>query len=353
MKKISLQSYDVTIGDIGQSLSEYLSGREYTHVAILVDENTRQHCLPKIIDSVSDHLLIQISSGETHKSLSSCEYIWSAMAEAQMDRHGLLINLGGGVIGDMGGFVASCYMRGIDFIQIPTTVLSQVDASVGGKLAIDFKSFKNFIGLFCNPKAVLVDPSFIHTLSPEQLRSGYAEMIKHGLIGSVQIWDRLSAREDLKSIDWAREISESIQIKKRVVTEDPKELGLRKVLNFGHTIGHALESYSLQTDLPLLHGEAIALGMIAESYISKEVLSLSEISLAAVSSHIKNVYNGIPLESLDHLDEIYQLMGADKKNKGGQIKAALLEDIGTAVFDITLEKDVVKRALAFTKVEMS
>jgi len=339
MKKIHLQQYDVCIGDIHQSLSDYLRDKSYTRIVI---EHT-----------VSDYVVIKISSGEEHKSLSSCEHIWSEMAAHQMDRHSLLINLGGGVIGDMGGFAASCYMRGIDFIQIPTSLLSQVDASVGGKLAIDFMSYKNFIGLFCDPKAVLVDPAFLKTLPPEQLRSGYAEMIKHGLIKSVPIWDRLSSHDDLSGIDWLDEITASIMIKKEVVAEDPKEQGLRKILNFGHTIGHALESYALSSSSPLLHGEAIALGMIAESYLSKELYTLSEDSLVKITQHIKTIYHNIPLESLDQLDKVYVLMGSDKKNKGGEVRSALLNYIGQAKYDITLSKEQVGAALAFTKVAMS
>lgn len=353
MRKISLANYDVTIGDISQSLALYLSDRSYTKIAVLVDEQTKAYCLPKITSALSEYILIEINSGESHKTLATCELIWSEMGSAQMDRHSLMINLGGGVIGDMGGFAASCYMRGIDFIQIPTTLLSQVDASVGGKLAIDFQSYKNFIGLFCDPQAVLVDPDFLKTLSSSLVRSGYAEMIKHGLIQSEDIWNRLSSLTSISEMDWADEIYESILIKKLVVEEDPREGGLRKILNFGHTIGHALESYALHTERPLLHGEAIALGMIAEAYISKSILSLSEISLSQITTHIRDVYHDIPLDSLSHSDKICQLMGADKKNKGGKIRAALLEDIGQATYDITLDPVMVEEALAFTKVELS
>lgn len=353
MKKISLANYDVTIGDISQSLGLYLSDRSYTKIAVLVDEQTKEYCLPKITPVLSEYILIEITSGESHKTLGTCEQIWSKMGSAQMDRHSLMINLGGGVIGDMGGFAASCYMRGIDFIQIPTTLLSQVDASVGGKLAIDFQSYKNFIGLFCDPQTVLVDPDFILTLSSSLVRSGYAEMIKHGLIQSKDIWHRLSSLVSISEMAWADEIYESILIKKQVVEEDPREGGLRKILNFGHTIGHALESYALHTEYPLLHGEAIALGMIAEAHISKSILSLSEISLTQITAHIRDVYHDIPLDSLNHSDRIYQLMGADKKNKGGKIRAALLEDIGQATYDITLDLSMVEEALAFTKVELT
>jgi len=353
MKKISLESYDVIIGDIGQSLSDTLKDKDYTHIAVLVDEHTSECCLPSIQGVVPKASVIKISSGEQHKTLPVCESIWSQMVIAKMDRHSLMINLGGGVIGDMGGFAASCFMRGIDFIQVPTTLLAQVDASVGGKLAIDFQTYKNFIGLFCDPLAVLVDPKFLKTLPEAQLRSGYAEVIKHGLIKSSVIWDNLSGLDSIEEIRWDDEIASSIMIKRDVVTADPRERGQRKILNFGHTIGHALESFALSSSAPLLHGEAIALGMIAESYLSKELLSLSEISLNSITDHIKKVYPDLSLESLSHPDEVFDLMGADKKNKGGHILAALLEEIGRATYDVALDKAQVKKALAFTKVVLS
>ena len=308
MKKIPLEDYNIIIGDGDQSLRYVLEHKEYTRICVLVDEHTASSCLPRVQDAVPDAHVIKISSGEQNKSLSVCEQIWSQMASAKMDRHSLMINLGGGVIGDMGGFAASCYMRGIDFIQVPTTLLSQVDASVGGKLAIDFQAYKNFIGLFCNPVAVIVDPSFLETLPSAQLRSGYAEMIKHGLIKSKPIWHRLSGLDSISDISWDEEIYASIMIKKEVVIEDPREQGLRKILNFGHTIGHALESYALDTSAPLLHGEAIALGMIAESFLSSKILSLSEMSLNSIIAHIKRVYPDLSLESLSFPKDVFELM---------------------------------------------
>jgi len=343
----------IMIGEVSTSLSDYLADKSYSSIGVIVDEKTRRYCLPLIEQTLGDHHVIEIMSGEENKSLETCQYIWTKMANAKMDRHGLLINLGGGVIGDMGGFAASCYMRGMDFIQIPTTLLSQVDASVGGKLAVDFQSYKNFIGLFCNPKTVLIDPKFLDTLPPRELRSGYAEIIKHGLIHAKPIWDRLSTFTELATVDWPVEIADSVEIKKEVVSSDPKEQGLRKILNFGHTIGHALESFSLGSEEPLLHGEAIAIGMVAEAYLSHTLLSLSEISLNTITQYIKQIYHDLPLSSLDHLDEVFVLMGADKKNKGGEVRTSLLKEIGEATFDITLQKEDVERALAFTKVALS
>ncbi|MCL4115774.1 UNVERIFIED_CONTAM: hypothetical protein GTU68_051697 [Idotea baltica] len=267
------------------------------------------------------------------------------MAANKVDRHGLVINLGGGVIGDMGGFVASTYMRGLDFIQIPTTLLSQVDASVGGKLGVDFNGLKNFIGLFQNPRAVLVDPSFIDTLTSEDHRSGYAEMIKHAMIRDRNIWDRLTALNIWSDMDRITEIYESIKIKKDVVTEDPREGGLRKILNFGHTIGHAIETLSFSTSKPFLHGEAIGIGMAAEAILSVRSCGLSKADADRIISYLKSVYDGLDLEILARHEEIIELMQSDKKNKGGQIRFSLLKEIGNCTWDISVSYDHIKDAL--------
>ncbi len=350
MKTIELEDYKILLGPVGDSLNAFLKDKNYTKMCVLVDEHTREHCLPLISDSLSENvLLLEIKSGEQYKCLPTCESIWAAMAASHFDRHSLMINLGGGVIGDMGGFVASCYMRGIDFIQIPTTVLSQVDASVGGKLAVDFNGFKNFIGLFNNPKTVLIDPTFIDTLPPEEIRSGYAEMIKHGLINSAEIWNRLKASLDYKKIDWPEEIHESVLVKKDVVESDPEEKGRRKILNFGHTIGHAIESYALTSDKPLLHGEAIGLGMIAESFLSRDLCGLSEDAVTEITAFLNPIYGKVSLDALDHMDKVLDLMKSDKKNKGGKILFALLEDIGKATHDIEATKEQIIGAITELK----
>ena len=348
-KKISLSDYNIDFGPIASSLKAYLSTKSYTKIVLLVDENSRKHCLPLISDCITDDtLLLEIKSGEKYKCLPTCESIWAAMASAQFDRHSLMINLGGGVIGDMGGFIASCYMRGIDFIQIPTTLLSQVDASVGGKLAIDFKGFKNFIGLFKDPKAVLVDTQFLKTLPQEEVRSGYAEMIKHGLIRSNDIWQDLSKISNPAEQAWEDEVFDSVSIKKDVVTEDPTEQGLRKILNFGHTIGHAIESLSLTTDKPLLHGEAIGLGMIAETYLSEQVNNLSAAESATVVTYLSHIYKGVHTDTLTREDKLIELMKSDKKNKGGKTLFVLLDKIGHATFDHEASSSEIKKAIQRT-----
>ncbi len=345
---IELSDYNISIGPIKSTLREYLSERIYSKIAILVDECTSIHCLPLIKNLITQPLIITIQSGEKNKVLETTKQIWSKLADAGFDRHSLMINLGGGVIGDMGGFAASCYMRGIDFIQVPTTLLSQVDASIGGKLAIDFKGLKNFIGLFQNPCAVLIDPVFLSTLSVREKRSGYAEMIKHGLIRDKVIWSRLRSYESWEHTDWNYEIYQSVLIKKAIVEIDPKEIGIRKILNFGHTIGHAVESLALNSKSPLLHGEAIAIGMVAESVLSCLSTGLSSSALQNIVSFIRKIYTDLPLESLDNIEEIKSIMNSDKKNKDGKIMFSLLEGEGRCTYDKVTTKDQIEQCVKRT-----
>lgn len=337
----------VQIGPISASLSAFLNQNDYSHIAVIVDEKTQKYCLPLI-----QHLLpskftkIVIKSGEDHKTLVSCDKIWAAMTKSQMDRHGLVINLGGGVIGDMGGFCASTYKRGIDFIQIPTTLLAQVDASVGGKLGIDFHGLKNHIGVFQFPKTVLIDPTFIQTLPHRQKLSGYAEIIKHCLIRDVEKWDTI-AQLDFDQIDLADLIAHSVEIKKAVVEEDPKEKGLRKILNFGHTLGHAVETYLLGLGKrSILHGEAIAVGMITEAFLAYQRQLISADELGEIESMLFATYGRVKLKS-DEIPAIIQLTAQDKKNKGSEIRFSLLTGIGDCGYDIPVTKAEMKKALEF------
>ena len=347
MKEISVADYSIVYGDADTAIQRYLKNRDYSSITVIVDENTKEHCLPRLTSlHAVDISLIEISSGEVNKILQTCESIWAQMSEQYVDRHGLVINLGGGVIGDMGGFAASCYMRGIDFVQVPTTLLSQVDASIGGKLAVDFKGLKNFIGLFKNPNQVIVDPEFIKTLPHEELRSGYAEMLKHALIKDAVIWEQLPKRE-WDQTDWSAEIYESILIKKAVVEEDPTEKGLRKILNFGHTIGHAVETISFSTSTPLLHGEAIAAGMICESYISQQRGYISSTQLEEVTHAFLTIYDDINLDLLNRTDEIIVALSSDKKNRGGKLLFSLLDHLGSGNYNIEVNHQEIRESLEY------
>ncbi len=331
---------------IRSTLKEVLHARSYSKLVVLTDVNTQQHCLPLIQDLLpSDAVLITVPAGEQFKTLETCASIWNQMTEAVLDRQALMLNLGGGVIGDMGGFCASVYKRGIPFITIPTTLLSQVDASVGGKLGIDFMGFKNHLGVFQLPETVLIDPTFLETLPQRELRSGYAEVLKHGLIRDAAFFRSLPSTVWEKQ-DWALVIRHSVGIKKAVVEVDPKETGLRKILNFGHTIGHAVESFYLPSSKPLLHGEAIAMGMIAEGFLSFEKIGLSYEELNELSTKLLTVFGKVNLESKD-LDSILNLCAQDKKNEGSTQLFTLLPSIGDCSYNNPVTREEIKHAILY------
>ncbi len=328
-----------------KSLQEILRESEHSSIAILVDEHTEASCYPLFAD-LPDHVLIQIHSGEQHKTITTCEHIWSKLTSARFDRKSVLINIGGGVIGDMGGFAAACFKRGIDFINIPTTLLAQVDASIGGKLGIDFEGLKNHIGVFRMPLKVIISPIFLNSLDQRQINSGFAEVIKHGLIYDIEYFKSLKSPESYGQDQFLSLISESIKIKNQVVEKDPQEHGLRKILNFGHTIGHAIESLFLESNHTLFHGEAIAVGMICETFLSKKKLGLKKDQLNEIIEFITGIYPKIDLNNLDKtqfLDKLEQ----DKKNKGIDIQAALLSEIGSAKYEVSISKEDAIESLDF------
>lgn len=343
MGTIASTSYDILINEEYDKLNTYIDRLSPSKIIIIVDENTEKHCLPKIKKNIHhDFLSVKIPSGENYKILSTCQGLWQALIQNNCDRETLIINLGGGVIGDMGGFVAGTYMRGVKFIQIPTTLLAQVDASVGGKLAIDHMAYKNIIGLFLEPSMVWVDTSFIDTLTNLQVRSGFAEVIKHALIRSKALWNKISIKQlsDFNTTEWASLVEDNINVKNHVVKQDFKEGGLRKVLNFGHSIGHAVESYFLNSPTPLLHGEAIAIGMICESYISYHQKLISEVELSTISSYINSIYpNLVNLSPIT--DKLIELIAHDKKNVSGQYLFALLDGVGSSTYNNNIPVDII------------
>ncbi|MBL7781559.1 MAG: 3-dehydroquinate synthase [Saprospiraceae bacterium] len=320
--------YPVLLGPLADTFPQWMAQRNPSGVLLLTDSNTRKHCLPAFLQASglpSDTPVVEIPAGETHKHLATCTAIWEQMLTARLDRHALVINLGGGVIGDMGGFCAATWKRGVDFVQVPTTLLSMTDAAIGGKLGIDFQQVKNTIGVFRNPGAVFVDPVFLQTLPERELRSGFAEVIKHALIGSVELWETIchfspTHLQACSYEDWHHILRLSIDVKVQVVTEDPHEKGIRMLLNYGHTIGHALESYFLETEHPLTHGEAIAIGMLTESWIQQQQLGKIvpeewKALLLRIFPHQKIPAGIVP--------EIWQTMLQDKKNKAGSVRMSL------------------------------
>lgn len=339
--------YNIQIGKITQAHFDWLSARNYAGWIVFADENTVELCLPLIEEYLpEDTPVIVAPEGELNKNLETCQELWEDMFTAGVGRRWCAICLGGGVLEDMAGFVASTYKRGIDFLQIPTTLLSMVDSSVGGKLGIDFNNLKNSIGVFNDPIGVWIDPAFLGTLSDREIRSGYGEIIKHGLIADVDQWNRLKQLTDLTVVDWQTIIPASVNIKREIVLEDPFEKGLRKALNFGHTIGHAIESYWLDTDLRLLHGEAIAAGMIMEAWLSNREGTLPEASLNEIVDYLLRIYGhqSIPEEAFD---ELIGTMQQDKKNEDHRINFTLLEAAGSARVNATVEVPQILAALAY------
>lgn len=315
-------------------LKEILEKNKYSKVFVFADSNTAEVCLPvfrSLLDDLEDFDIIETDPGEENKNIDFCIGIWKTLLDFGADRKCLMINLGGGVITDMGGFIASTYKRGIDFINIPTTLLSQVDASVGGKTGIDIDNVKNMVGTFSLPQAVFIENAFLATLSKRELLSGFAEMIKHGLIADQEYYERLKTSNYQKSSP--EEIYRSIEIKNQVVTKDPLEKGLRKILNFGHTIGHAIESYALSNSKkPLTHGEAIAIGMVCEAFLSAKYCNLKEDELKDISTYILTIYPKYNIKEKS-FDKLLALMQSDKKNEDGQIMFSLLHKIGECTFN--------------------
>lgn len=333
MRVVQSQTYSIHIG--GTALDK-IDVSTYSKVAILVDENTERYCLDIFLKktNISYHVLIRIPSGEKNKNISTCQHIWEELTKHTFDRKSLFINLGGGVIGDMGGFAASCYKRGIDFIQVPTTLLAMVDASIGGKLGIDFSTLKNQIGLFKNPKGVYIFPSFLNTLDKTQLYSGYAEVVKHALIYDAKMWGNLISTY-IEELNWEEIIERSIGIKNEIVSADPNENGLRKILNFGHNIGHAIEGYCLSIDKEVLHGQAIATGMLLESKLS----NLSNEEKDEINSFLQSTFEII---NLPHFEKLLPFLENDKKNENNVFKFSLLSKIGKCNFDCTVDIPKIK-----------
>ena len=314
-------------------LAEFLRQPKVSAVFVLTDANTGRLCYPLLQPYLpAAHTVIEIPAGEEAKTLASCEVVWNELTEQQADRFAVLVNLGGGVITDLGGFCAALYKRGIRFVQVPTTLLSQVDASVGGKTGVDFQGFKNHLGVFQEPVGVFIDPKFLETLDPRQLKSGYAEVVKHGLIADEAAF-REQRRTGMFVDDWTETIRHSVALKQEIVAQDPLESGPRKLLNFGHTVGHALESFLLaQPGREILHGEAVAAGMVCEAWLSAQHGLLSAEELDEIETFLFSVFEKVQFVSLE-TQAIAEYARQDKKNVGQTINCTLLEGIGKGVYN--------------------
>ena len=352
MQPIKASSYEIVFNTSGyEALNHLIQASTYSKIFIIVDSNTEEHCLSVVLSALGTSTaieVIEITPGEENKTIETCSGVWDALADLNADRKGLVINVGGGVVTDLGGFVASTFKRGMDFINIPTSLLAMVDASVGGKTGVDLGNLKNLIGVINNPQLVLIDTGFLATLPKVEMRSGLAEMYKHGLIASEDYWQQLSDLSAMTTENLNKLIYDSILIKNQVVLKDPTEQSIRKTLNYGHTLGHAIESYCLpHTDLKtLLHGEAIAIGMILESYISTKITGLPQTQFGQINSVLSEMYDPVHFTKND-IDHIIELLKHDKKNANGKVKFVLLERIGKGAIDQEVPNELIFEAFDF------
>ncbi len=348
-EKVMEQNIIIT-KNIKTDLAASLSECEHDRIFVLTDETTKEKCWPVIADhfSLKEAQLITIGTTDSHKNLESLAYVWQSLGDGKATRHSCLINLGGGMVTDLGGFAASTFKRGINFINIPTTLLAMVDASVGGKTGINFNGLKNEIGVFSDAKFVILDTRFLQTLNAENLRSGYAEMLKHGLISDEKTWGEL-LRFDFYAPDWSKlqaMLTTSVKVKEDIVNVDPTEHGIRKALNFGHTFGHAFESLSLRQSFPLLHGYAVAFGMICELYLSAVKTGFPSEKMHQTVRYIRENYGRFEI-TCDDYEELIRLMTHDKKNVDGIINFTLLGDVGDIRINQTATQEEIKEAFDF------
>ena len=334
--------------DLRKALTEAIGEVSHDRLFILTDDITRQLCLPVIadFDCVQGAHVITIGATDANKTLDSLSHVWSDLQRKGATRHSLMVNLGGGMVTDLGGFAASTFKRGISYINIPTTLLSMVDASVGGKTGINFGGLKNEIGVFNNARSVILDTTFLSTLDEENMLSGYAEMLKHGLISNDAMWAELLSDELLvNSEQLAAALEKSVAVKQRIVTEDPTEQGIRKALNLGHTAGHAFESLALERQ-PVLHGYAVAWGLIVELYLCCVKTGFPADKMRQTVTFIREHYGRMAV-TCDDYPRLLELMHHDKKNTGNTINFTLLGNIGDIRINQTATEDEIREALDF------
>lgn len=331
------------------ALSMLLQEKKYSKIFVIADTLSHEHCLQYLLENLATTITIEIiefEHGEENKNIDTCVELWKVLTELGADRKSVIINLGGGVVTDLGSFIASTFKRGIDFIEVPTTLLAMVDAAIGGKNGVDLGSLKNQIGIIRNPEMIVVDSYFLRTLPQNQLVSGLAEMLKHGLIFDKGYWSKFSDISIFDTETFGQLIYDSIVIKNHVVLQDPTENGIRKALNFGHTLGHAIEGYFLDNPAKqtLLHGEAIAAGMIMESYISwkENLLSIGE--YLEIKTCFNNIYKNIEILDNDY-QPILDLLIHDKKNEYGNIQFVLLNGIGNVLINRNVDNGLIVSAI--------
>lgn len=336
--------------DLNAEVTAFLDALRYDKLFVLTDTNTLEKCYPLLsgVSAIQNAPMFTVEAGDTHKNLEQVSSIWMRLSNEGASRNSLLINIGGGMITDMGGFAAATFKRGIKTINIPTTLMASVDAAVGGKTGINFNGLKNEIGSFYPPLCVFIDSTFLRTLDSDNLLSGYAEMMKHGLISSPEIYAGLLSF-DLDRVDYIRlneMVAQSVAVKERIVAEDPFEKGIRKALNLGHTVGHAFESLSFRKNTHLLHGQAVAAGLISELYLSHKVCGFPLDILSKTVYYIKAYYRPFEFDCKDY-DALYELMQHDKKNESGIINFTLLSGVGEVRINQSVDKEIILESLDF------
>ena len=349
MQTIAANNYLIVFNENGiAEINNLIERKRYSSIFLICDENSHEHCVPAFLSEIQTEIkieIIEIEAGEELKNITTCVDIWSTLAELGADRKSLIINVGGGVITDIGGFIAATFKRGLDFVNVPTTLLAMVDASVGGKNGVDLGHLKNQIGTIVNPEMVFINTIFLNTLPQRQMISGYAEMLKHGLIFDEIYWQKCAQFDQINFNDLNQLIYRSVEIKNTIVSQDPFENGIRKALNFGHTLGHAIESYFLESQNPLLHGEAIAIGMVLESYLSKTKKMLTNQSYILIKTTLKKIYSMVIFTKND-IDAIIELLIHDKKNAYGQVQFVLLNGIGAIELNQIIDNSIIFNAFA-------
>lgn len=346
MRSIHSIGYKIEIGAKAlKSLGAFLKKQKYSQHFILCDENTIKHCLPILVAEcriLENAEIFEIESGEQSKTLNLCAQLWETLLSYNADKNTVIINLGGGVISDLGGFIASTYKRGIDFINVPTTLLAMADASVGGKTGIDHAGLKNVVGTITQPKGVFIDTVFLNTLSSRHLANGMAEIYKMALIADKNFWKQLNAAKVLDE----KIVYRSVELKNKVVKKDPADKSVRRTLNFGHTVGHAIESVLLASEADILHGEAVIAGMICESYLAFRKKMLSKKELDEVVNVLSSKFRLIPVPAL-LFGEVIKAALNDKKNAKQKIHCALINTIGSCKTDIPVDPMQIFDALEF------
>lgn len=348
---ITHRNFSISLSrEVFSDFNQYLVENKPSKVFFLVDENTHEHCLLKLLADLPDletYEVLEIEPGEESKCHEILIHLYHALTELEADRKALLVNVGGGVVTDLGGFLAATYKRGIPFINFPTSLLAMVDASAGGKTGIDLGSYKNQIGVFADAVSTYINPDFLETLPEEQLRSGFAEMLKHGLIADAEYFGQLIKKNKNHLDPTDAEIWRSVEIKAGIVEQDFRESSIRKALNFGHTIGHAIEGLFLENGTPILHGEAIAQGMLAELWLSKECCGLPETEFEKATKALVKIYGALKVDLEEN--SLLALMANDKKNERGVLKFSLIQKIGLAEVNVAVNSEKALEALRYLK----